>query len=147
MTNLIRFTPASDLARMQREIDQLFSSFFPTRSDNGADMENAVWSPRVDLSETEDAYLLWLDLPGVSKEDVEINYQEGTLTVSGERSSHKRDEKQNFVRVERSYGRFFRSFNLPKVDADRIEAGYQDGVLSIRVPKAEETKPRRITIS
>ena len=145
MSTLVRFSP--EMRRLQREIDTLFDSFFPTRTQNG-EPETATWAPRVDLAETEEAYHLYLDLPGLSKDDVEINFHDGALTVRGERKTEKQGEKQNFVRLERTFGHFYRSFTLPKTaDAERIEASYQDGVLSIRVPKAEEVKPRRIQVS
>ncbi len=146
MNNLIRFTPANDLLRMQREVDQLFNNFLSRPSDS-SDTENAVWAPRADYTESEDAYVFRFDVPGVPKENIEINYHEGTLSVSGERKSETAEEKQNYVRLERLQGRFFRSFSLPKaVAADRIEASYEHGVLTVRLPKAEESKPRRISV-
>ncbi|MEM1126393.1 MAG: Hsp20/alpha crystallin family protein [Bacteroidota bacterium] len=146
MTSLVRFNPSSDLRRMQREFDRLFDGFFPTRLNN-EDRESAVWTPRVDLAETEAAYLVHVDVPGMRKEDFTISYEEGVLTVSGERKQEIRHDEANYVRIERSAGRFFRSFNLPKaIDADKIEATYTDGVLDLTVPKAEETKPRRIEV-
>lgn len=148
MTSLIRFNPSSDLHRIQREFDRVFDSFFPGRSDENGDRETAVWSPRVDLVENEQAYVIEADLPGVAKEDVKINFHDGVLSVSGERKVAEKKEKDNYVRVERSYGHFFRSFNLPlAVDIDHIEAKHENGVLRIRVPKAEESKPREISIS
>ena len=145
MTNLVRFSPTAELRRMQREIDRLFEDVVPNRS-NG-DGETAVWSPRVDLAETDDAYVIHLDTPGMSKEDFNLNWQSDTLTVSGERKWKEESSKDNYVRIERNYGHFFRSFALPKaVDGEQITASYQDGVLTIRVPKAEESKPRRIAI-
>jgi HSP20 family protein len=106
------------------------------------------WTPRVDLSETEDAYHIHLDLPGVDKDDVDINLQDGTLTIRGERKEETREEGTNAVRVERSFGQFFRSFTLPQtIKQDAIRATYDNGVLAVEVPKAEETKPRRIEIS
>ena len=147
MTNLVRFSPTSDMRRLQHEIDTLFDSFFPTRatSENGG--SSALWAPRLDLSETDDAYFVHVDLPGLKKEDLEINFEDGTLSISGERHAQTGDENHKFVRVERSYGRFYRAFSLPQtVDVDNIEASFEDGVLNIRVPKTEEVKPRRISI-
>lgn len=145
MTNLIRFTPSHDMRRLQREIDGIFDSFFsPSSNEN----EGASWAPRVDLSETEDAYLVHVDVPGMQKEDLNIDVHEGRLTISGERNAEQQDDGHKYVRVERSYGRFYRSFTLPQtVKEDEIEATYENGVLSVRVPKAEETKPRRIEVA
>ena len=147
MTSLIRFTPRHDMRRLQREFDHLFESFFPTRPATDEALESAVWAPRTDLSETEDAYLIHLDLPGLKKDEVEISVHDGTLSVSGERRQEETEEGRTFVRVERSYGRFYRSFSLPQtINAEGIEATFEDGVLTIYVPKAEELKPRRIDI-
>ena len=150
MTNLVRFSPNTEMRRLQQQVDNLFDEFFP-RLNSGGDSDaasSAVWSPRVDVSESEDHYHVVLDLPGVSKEDITINYQDGALSVSGERNDETTRTDDNFVRVERQYGRFYRSFRLPKkVDDDRIDATYEDGVLSIMIPKSEETKARRIAVS
>ena len=147
MTSLIRFTPRRDVRHLQREFDRLFESFFPTRPVDDDAAESAVWAPRTDLSETDEAYLIHLDLPGLKKDEVEINVHDGTLSISGERRHEETAEDRTFVRVERSYGRFYRSFSLPQtINADGIEAAFEDGVLTIHVPKAEELKPRRIDI-
>ncbi len=147
MTSLIRFTPRHEMRRMQREFDRLFDNFFPTQTSNG-NGESAVWAPRTDLSETEDAYLINLDLPGLTKEEVEISFHDGTLSISGERQHEETEEDRSVVRVERSYGRFYRAFTLPQTaETENIEATFGDGVLNIRVPKIEEVKPRRIDIN
>ncbi len=147
MTNLIRFSPGHQTRRMQHEFDRLFDNFFPVHSSNG-NGDSAVWAPRTDLSETEDAYLIYLDLPGLTKEDVEISFHDGTLSISGERQQEETEEDRTFVRRERSYGRFYRAFTLPKTaDTEGIEAAFSDGVLNIRVAKIEEAKPRRIDIN
>jgi HSP20 family protein len=144
MTSLIRFSPTTEVRSLQREIDRMFDSFLP--KSNG-DSEQAVWTPRVDLAESENAYLVHLDVPGMKKEDLEVNFQDGSVTVSGTRNEQEIDEDANFVRVERRFGRFYRSFDLPKtVDSSKIEAKYEDGVLAIRIPKAEESKPKTVTI-
>jgi len=147
MTQLIRFSPTQDIRRMQNEFERLFGSVFPAVRNEDPDAETAVWAPRVDLVENEESYLIHVDLPGLSKDDVNVNYHEGVLSISGDRRAEEYEEKDNCVRLERSYGRFYRSFTLPKtVKHDAIEATYENGVLSVRVPKAEESKPRRITI-
>ncbi len=144
MTSLIRFSPTTEVRSLQREIDRMFDSFLP--KSNG-DSEQAVWTPRVDLAESENAYLVHLDVPGMKKEDLEVNFQDGSVTVSGTRNEQEIGEDANFVRVERRFGRFYRSFDLPKtVDSTKIEAKYEDGVLAIRIPKAEESKPKTVTI-
>ena len=145
MANLARRTPNRTLRTLQREVDSLFDRFFDrSGSDEGT---SAVWSPRTDLVEKDDAFHLRLDVPGMSKDDISINLQNGTLTVSGERSSEKTEEGEEYVRVERAFGTFHRTFRLPDaVDPDSIEAAYEDGVLTINVPKTEESTRRRIEI-
>lgn len=146
MTSLVRFSPTSELRRMQREIDRLFDDVFPSRGENGEGAAT-VWSPRADVAETEDAYLIHIDAPGLKKQDFNISWQDGTLTVSGDRKWEDKEERENYVRMERSFGHFFRSFTLPNtVKSEDIGGSYDDGVLTIRVPKAEESKPRRIEI-
>jgi HSP20 family protein len=146
MTSMIRFNPGADFRRMQREIDRVFENFLPIREENGS--EPTVWAPRVDLIENENDYVVHADLPGVAREDIKISFQDGTLVVSGERRMENTEEKGDFVRVERSFGHFYRSFALPQmVDVERIKASFTDGVLTIRAPKAEETKPRQIELS
>ncbi len=145
MTSLVRFSPSTDIRRMQREIDRLFEEILPLRLDG----ENEVvsWTPRVDLTETDDSYIIHVDAPGMKKGDFRVNWEDDTLTISGERKWEKESEDQNVVRMERTFGHFYRSFNLPKaVVSDKISATYKDGVLTVRVPKAEQTKPRRIEI-
>ena len=145
MASLIRLSPNSEIRRMQREIDRLFNDLIPV-SGSSSDTA-AVWSPRVDLSETDDAYLIRVDLPGIDKNDITINFHEGTLTVSGERKAEAKKEGTNYVRIERSTGHFHRSFNLPTaIQSNKIDASYKDGVLDINVPKAEEVKPVRINV-
>ena len=147
MTRMIRYAPGREMRTLQREIDRVFDSFFGNGG-NGDENGSATWAPRVDLAETEDGYLIHLDVPGMSKEELDINFHENVLTVRGERKAEEANEQRNYVRVERAYGGFYRSFTLPKaIKQDEIEANYQDGVLTIRVPKAEESKPRRIEVS
>lgn len=148
MTSLSR-TRTRNLNDLQREMDRVFGRFFPsaTERDGDSSSQQAVWAPRTDLVETEDAYRIHLDVPGMSKDDLTINYQDNQLTVSGERASDRTDENEEYVRVERAFGHFYRSFTLPRtVNADNIEAAYENGVLTITVPKTEDVKPRQIEI-
>lgn len=148
MNSLVRFSPTQEMRRMQHEIDRLFDTLLPTRNGDETNGEAAVWSPRVDLAETDDAYHIQVDLPGVDRSDVSVSYEDGLLTVSGERKVEQRDQGRSFVRLERAFGHFYRSFRLPStVQDDKITASYKNGVLEIHVPKAEESKPRRIKVS
>jgi len=155
-TTLRRFDPFRDVATMQDEIDRAFRSAFGTPS--GAATAGA-WSPALDVEETEDAFTLHVELPGVAPDDVTVSLEENVLTIEGERSFHDDREavgqpphggprrEDGFRRIERRFGRFHRSVRLPdRVDADAVKASAKDGLLTIVVPKAEEAKPRRIAI-
>lgn len=145
MTQMTRRTPTRTLQNLQREVDSIFDRFFDRTSDG--QNTTAVWSPRTDLLETNDTFRIRLDVPGVSKEDISINLQNNTLTVSGERPSEPAGEDAEYVRVERAFGTFHRTFTLPDaVDADNIEATYDNGVLTITVPKTEKSMRRQIEI-
>ena len=126
-----------------REVDRLFDAFFGTGREQGR-----RWVPPVDLVEAEDHFVLKADLPGLAEGDVNIEVQDGTLTISGERKAEHEQRERGWYRIERSFGSFNRSLTLPDgVDPDRIAAAFSDGVLEVRIPKPEERKPRRISIS
>jgi len=144
---MTRHTGGQDFDLLRREMDQLFGSFFPARGQQHEEGASALWAPRTDLAETEDAFVLSMDLPGIKAEDVDVTFEDGTLKVSGERNAAREQEGGQYHRIERSYGRFFRSFRFgANADPDRIEASFDDGVLTIRVGKMEESKPRRIEV-
>mgnify|MGYP003573850498 CR=1 FL=1 len=112
----------------------------------GASMSS--WAPNVDIVESEDSYEIHAELPGVTEEEVNVTLNNNVLTLSGEKKQEIKDEKDDFVRVERTYGKFERSFSLPSnIQAEKVDANYKDGVLSIKVPKAEEAKSRSIKIT
>jgi HSP20 family protein len=126
-----------------REVDRLFDAFF-----GQGDRETRRWVPPVDLVEAEDHFVLKADLPGLSQDDVAIEVQDGTLTISGERKAEHEQRERGWYRIERSFGSFSRSLTLPEgVNPDGINAEFKDGVLEVQIPKPEERKPRRIQIS
>ena len=125
-----------------REIDRVFDAFF------GQTDQARRWVPPVDLVEAEDHFVLRADLPGLREGDVNIEVQDGMLTISGERKAEHEQRERGWYRIERSFGSFNRSLTLPDgVDPDRIAASFSDGVLEVRIPKPDERKPRRISIS
>ncbi len=129
---------------LQREMNRLFNEFL-----QGAEATEAPagWTPRADLSETAEAYLIRMDLPGVSKESLDLQFNEGVLTVSGERKAEYEGDQETVRHVERPHGRFFRSFTLPQtIDPAGIKAEMRDGVLTIRIPKLAAHQPRKITV-
>jgi len=129
-----------------REFDRLFNTMFDAPGGEGSTLRR--WMPAMDLLETEDAFVLKADLPGMGEEDVNIELEDSTLTVSGERNAEHEQSGEGFVRVERASGAFRRSLTLPKgVDAEAVTASFDRGVLEVRIPKPEERKPRRIAIN
>jgi HSP20 family protein len=136
MALLVRPEPFS------REVDRLFDAFL-----GQADRAGRRWVPPMDLVEAEDHFVLRADLPGLTEEDVKIEVQEGTLTISGERKAEHEEREHGWYRIERSFGAFNRSLTLPEhVNTDAIAAEFKDGVLEVRIPKPEERKPQRIEI-
>jgi len=106
-----------------------------------------TWAPRVDIYETEDSYVVSADLPGIQKEDIGIDIKDNTLTIRGEKKFEEKSDKDKYVRVERKYGKFVRSFSLSdNVDKEKIKANYKDGVLEIRIPKREEAATKQIKL-
>jgi len=147
---LIRWEPAAELNTLQNEMNRLFSSFVDTPIRASSGEARRLWIPAMDLVESDDQYVLRADLPGLSDEDIKIEFESGVLTISGERRATRTDTetKDGYRRIERSYGRFSRSLTLPDgVDADAVEASFDKGVLEVRIPKPEQSKPRKVTIS
>ncbi|MDR3628193.1 MAG: Hsp20/alpha crystallin family protein [Ignavibacteriaceae bacterium] len=148
---IMKWNPSRELLNVEREMNKFFNSFGSRfglmDTANNDEYENAVWAPLTDISEDKDNYIIKLDLPGVSKEDVKISYLDGQLSISGERKQEKETKELKFHRVERTYGRYVRSFTLPGViKEDKIDAEFKNGQLQITVPKAEEAKPKEISI-
>ena len=126
-------------------MNRLFSSTFSRGDDN--ELMRGAWSPQVDIFENKDQIVLEAELPGMKPEDVEISIENNVLTLHGERKFEKKDEGDNFHRVERSYGSFTRSFTLPPtVSSENAQAEFENGVLRLTLAKREEAKPRRIEI-
>jgi HSP20 family protein len=146
---LTRCDPFRDLATLQDRVDRLFQDTLGrTRSDFGEALEGATWSPAVDVLEKEGEIILRADLPGLDPKDVEIQVENGTLTVKGERKFESEVKEDNFHRVERAYGSFVRSFSLPQsVDREKVEAEYRNGVLEVKLPKRPEAKPKQIKVA
>jgi HSP20 family protein len=146
---LVRWEPVRELTSLQTEMNRLFNTFFDSPSGGGGGNGGALrrWLPPMDLVETDDHFVLRADLPGLSEDEVGIEFEDGVLTVAGERKAEHEDKREGFYRVERSFGQFRRSLTLPEgVDADGITANFDKGVLEVRIPKPEERKPRRVAI-
>jgi HSP20 family protein len=144
---LIRWEPVRELGTIQNEMNRLFNSFFDTPTTaNGTTFRR--WIPAMDLVETDGAFVLKADLPGLSESDVNIEVEDNVLTISGERKSEQQDRKAGYYRVERSYGSFRRSLTLPEgVEADSVKATFANGVLEVTVPKPVHQAPRKVQIT
>lgn len=148
---LVKFNPMRDLVDFEREFNRMFnaleSRFGITRNKEDEEYENAVWMPLTDIYEDKDKYTLKIDLPGIKKDDVKISYVDGRLSISGERVQESEQKDAKWHRIERSFGKYYRSFNLPEhIQEDKINAEFKDGQLTVTVPKAEEAKPKEIEI-
>jgi HSP20 family protein len=135
---------------IQQEMNRLFGTLFdaPEGSGGGDGGSLRRWIPAMDLVEEGDHFVLRADLPGVREEDVNVELEDNVLTISGERKAEHEDRKEGYYRIERAAGRFSRSLTLPEgIDPDSIEAQFENGVLTVRIPKPEERRPRRVAIS
>ena len=146
--SIVRFDPFEDLTRLQLEMNRLFDDSVtsgPTRRRSPS--SGRAWAPSVDIHEDENSITVKADLPGVKMEDIDIEMQDDTLTIKGERKFEDEENRHGYVRIERSYGSFQRSFNVGvPVQADHINASYRDGLLTVTLPKAEHVKPKKVEI-
>lgn len=144
--NIIKYDPFRDLRNLQDEMNRLFSAGFP-RVSNQEELSTG-WAPSVDIYENENNVVLEAELPGMKREDFELSIENNIITLRGERHFEKKDEGDNYHRVERAYGSFTRSFNLPRtVATDEIKAEFNNGVLSVTMPKKAEAKARKIEVA
>ena len=148
---LIRWEPVRELNTIQSEMNRLFNTFFDSPSNSAGPVNGGGhrrWLPAMDLLETDSDFVLRADLPGLSEQDVNIELEDNVLTISGERKAEHEERKEGYYRVERASGSFSRSLTLPEgIDADAVQASFDSGVLEVRIPKPEERKPRKVSIS
>src|SRR6516225_9293904 len=144
-TTLSRFEPFRGVSSLQDQINRLFSETFD-RSSGEANL--TTWAPPVDIYEGEQELVVKADLPEVKPEELDIRVENNILTIRGERKFEKKVDEKNYLRVERSYGSFSRSFSLAStVNSEAIKADYKDGVLTLTIPKREEAKPKQIKVN
>jgi HSP20 family protein len=142
---LVRFEPFAGMGNLRSVLNDLFDE---NNGRSSTQPKVSKWYPAVDVLESKDSYLIRAELPGMKREDIKVEVKEGALVLSGERKSEKPAEGVEYRHVERVAAKFWRSFTLPETaKPDGIEATYKEGILEIRVPKAEEAKPRQIEIS
>jgi len=144
MSAVTRHNPFNDLRTLQNRVFEPFFGRFNFMDDA---LGSGTWAPAVDVAEDAEKIHVKVEVPGMDETDLKINYEDGLLTLSGERQFEQKDDR-NYHRIERSYGSFVRSFSLPRsVDGGKIAANYRNGVLEIEIPKKEEAKPRQIAIN
>jgi HSP20 family protein len=140
--------PHRGLSVFNESFDKIIRETANALSIFGVDyLEKGSWAPSLDVVETEESYKLRADLPGLKKEDIQIDVKDNTLTIKGEKKLEGRVAKDDYVRVEREYGTFSRSFTLSdNINPENIKANYKDGVVEVTLPKREESKPKQIKV-
>jgi HSP20 family protein len=144
MTFITRYNPLNDFRTLQSRFFEPFFARFNFADDS---LNTGTWAPPVDVAEDNEKILVKVEVPGVDEKDLKVNFEDGLLTISGERQFEQKDDR-NYHRIERSYGSFVRTFTLPRsVDTTAIMANYRNGVLEIEIPKKDEAKPKQIQIN
>ncbi len=145
--NLIKWDPFGELEDVSDRLNRIFRRSRAPAEPGREMLAIADWSPSTDVSETDTAYLIKAEIPGVNKEDVKVFIQDGMLTMQGERKMEKEEKGKKFHRIERSYGRFLRSFRLPDdVDAATVKAEFKDGILNVALAKSAKAVTREIDV-
>lgn len=145
MSSLTRWDAFHGLSGLQEQVNRLLESSFPVRTDHSA---LTTWAPAVDIYETENELVVKADLPEVSENDLDVRIENNTLTIRGERKFEKKVEEENYLRVERTYGSFSRSFSMPNtLNTEAIKAEYKNGVLTVELPKRAESKPKQVKVN
>jgi len=143
---LVQWNPWTEVSTLKHDIDRLFNQYMPGLFGNGG-TGDALWMPRMDLRETDTAFIVEADLPGMVLEDITVQVEGSTVIISGERKGEHVSNAGDMAYRERRFGKFQRAFTLPAaVKVDAIEAKYTNGVLTVTVPKAEEARTKRIAI-
>jgi HSP20 family protein len=140
---IVRWDPFSDIVHFSDEVGRWFDALEKKKEGKAT----GVWAPDVDIRETEKDIQIRADVPGMKKEDIDVSIDEEQLVIRGERKLEKEEKEKDYVRVERSYGSFYRSFDIGvPVKSDQVKASYNDGVLEIVIPKAEARKHKKIEV-
>jgi HSP20 family protein len=142
---LVRFNPNRALRGFTHDFDSMFNSFFRTPASQ-SDCD-CGFMPRADIVDEKDAVKIDIELPGMTKDDIKVTIENDILTISGERKAESRQEDKNYIRTERAYGSFSRSFTLSdEIDTEKINADYKNGILSLTLTKQEKAKPKEISV-
>ena len=145
--SLVRYEPWGLLNQLHGEIDRLFDTRLGKYGEENAQLATSDWVPAVDIKEEADRYVIHADVPGVNPKDIEVNMEDGVLSIKGQRSAETSEQREAYKRMERVRGSFFRRFSLPDTaDAEAISAASRNGVLEIVIPKQEKLQPKRIPV-
>ena len=145
MTTIPRLEPFRGLSTLQDQFNRLFNEQFRNHAEESA---LTTWAPSVDIYETPNELVVKADLPDVNEKDIDVRVENNLLTIRGERKFDKSVSEESYLRVERAYGAFSRSFSLPNtVNAEKIGAEHKNGVLTVTLPKREESKPRQVKVT
>jgi len=145
---ITRWDPWRDLITLQEKMNKLFEDSLLRSKFGEEGLVAGTWNPSVDIYETENSVVLSAEIPGVNEKDIEVKLENNQLSIKGERKFEKETKEENYHRIERSYGSFYRSFTLPNtIDQDKITAEYKNGILKVTMQKKEEIKPKSIKIN
>jgi len=143
---IIRWDPYRDIVTLRDRMNRLFEEAYSGLGEE-KEMIKSTWYPSVDILEKDKELVLTAELPGIKEEDIDIEVEGNTLTLTGKREIEKETKEEDYHRIERSYGSFYRSFNLPyNVDAGKIKAEHEDGLLKVTMPKKPELKPKKVRV-
>lgn len=141
------WNPVSELEKLQQDMGRLFDFSFSRWPERDSGLLEGLWSPAIDIYDSKDHLMVKADIPGLSKDEIEVSVHGDTLTLKGEKKKEEEVKEKDFVRSERFYGAFHRAIKLPvAVDSDRVKASYKNGVLELTLPKKEDAKPKQIQI-
>ncbi|MCU7932358.1 MAG: Hsp20/alpha crystallin family protein [Candidatus Thiodiazotropha sp. (ex Codakia rugifera)] len=145
--NITRYDPWRSMEDWRQELDRVFHPLLH-RDDDTSRVVGGEWAPAVDIKDEDNRYVIRADIPGVKPEDIEVTMENGVLTIRGERKFEETEEKENFRRIERSHGIFYRRFSLPdNTDAEAVQATGKDGVIEVIIPKTKEKQSKRIEVT
>jgi HSP20 family protein len=145
MSSIVRWEPFRNLSTLQDQVNRLFETSLPGRPENS---ELTTWAPAVDIYETENELVIKADLPEIDEKGLDVRVENNMLTIRGERKFDEKVKEDNYLRIERTYGSFSRSFSLPNtVNTGAIKAEYKNGVLTVEMPKRAEMKPKQVKIN
>ncbi|MDJ0741529.1 MAG: Hsp20/alpha crystallin family protein [Gammaproteobacteria bacterium] len=141
---LTRYEPWGLLDQMRREMERAMDN----RTAEGSSVATSDWVPAVDIKEDRDSFRIVADIPGVDPKDIEVHMENGVLTIRGEKESEKKEEREGYKRVERTFGSFYRRFSLPDTaNPEDITASSNHGVLEVRIGKQQQVQPRKIEVN